>query len=738
VFARALVVWCAAAALASGGAARLAEPAGAPRPFSHKEHVSDAWLQVGRLPEVWRDCRGCHRFDADNLVSAPQRECDKCHTGAGVLSRQFDEGWQNDLSGHRTRTRDGFRHHTHGMLECRECHAPFYDDRGRPDFGVLYAHFEIQTGPGQCARCHDGEAEVGRFRWFGGALDTATAQALGMPPFQKPADEAAYAKKLVTVFAGPTGGLNNPELPVGGDFDHGDHLGIGCVDCHTNIERASASAVGTGEIPVAKCGDCHVADERKTAVRPAKGGVQRERPLFSLGAFAHGDHFGFRNGQKKDGVCKAEAYAELEKGCTVCHTYRPEAPGRAGRDFPFTGETSKHRYSDCEQCHAVPGWSTGETKKAPLHSSNGGNWSQCADCHLLGEPDLATRRPTVPAERFTERTFVFASNTHPDITQLGVDRAGRPAIDDCRQCHRARVPELATRIEAKVFRHDTHLPPSPTAEHCASCHPSAKTAVNAASLAPDYRTYSLAGCKTCHWGGEVTERAVEGEKPGKRDVVAFPHGPHVEKGLSCTECHALDAGGRDVATKPEALACNQCHDHERDPNDPKDSRVEGLFDGAVGSCVHCHHEDTRTKPVLAVPARRGSDAVASDPRYHVTQTMFAGFADTQFHPLGVACTDCHKANVVDGALQPIRVPTVENGHLPAARQASVHVPDQQKSPAECLRCHWKPVGVWGAAVDNAAGELELKKLRKLPRSAPTRERFGNDAEGYPGGGRSRG
>jgi hypothetical protein len=750
VFARPLLVLAAAVIASLAGPAPPAPPPPEAKRFSHQEHVSDAWLSRGGkfLPEVWRDCRGCHRFDAANLVSAPQRECDGCHTGPGLLTRQFDVGWQDDLSGHRTRTRDGFRHHTHAMLECRECHAPFYDAAGQADFGVLFAHFEIQTGPGQCARCHDGNADSEQFRFFAAALDPAAAAALGMPLFTKPSDPAAYARRLLAVFGGPDGGMNTPGLPVGGDFDHGDHLHLGCVDCHTNIERATATEVGTGAIPVGKCGDCHVTGTGRTAARPAAGAQPVARPLHALGTFAHADHYRFRTGGRRQGVCTDAAYGAIESGCATCHTYRPEAPGRGGRDFPFAAGTAKHRYTDCQQCHEVPGWSTGESAAAPLHASTGGGgagWAPCAACHVLGEPALATRRPQVTVQRFTRRTFVFPANAHPDITQVGVQRGqqqGRPPIDDCTACHRAAVPQLATRLAQQVFRHASHLPASPQAADCIACHPSAAVAADAPALAPDLRTYTLAGCSACHWGGAITEAVIEGAAAVRREVTAFPHGPHVGKaGLSCLVCHEAAADGRGVATRPAAAACNACHDHRRDPDQPGDPTCEGLFDGAVDSCVRCHHEPAGAgaTPMLAVPAPRDSERAAQDPRYRVPQSLFAGFADPQFHPSDGSCSDCHRANLdAERRLRPIRVATVEQGHLATTRAASVHAPDQAKGPAECLRCHWKPVGPWETAVRGAAGDGAAKEWRRAPQSAATRQRLGNEAVGYPGTERAQG
>jgi hypothetical protein len=335
-------------------------------------------------------------------------------------------------------------------------------------------------------------------------------------------------------------------------------------------------------------------------------------------------------------------------------------------------------------------------------------------------------RPLVGVTRQTERTFQFSRHTHPDITQPGVARSGRIELADCKQCHRARVNELPSRIEQRPFRHDTHLPANPTAQDCQQCHPNATGAATGPLLGgADGRTYSLQACASCHWGGEVKE-VDRLEAPPLRAVVAFPHGPHVAAGASCTDCHEPGAGGRDYGTKPKALDCTQCHDHQ--PGGPK---AERLLGDEVQSCAACHHQDLAGKPpVLAVPARRGSPAAATDPRYRSQQTVFAGFADSQFHPLGKDCTECHRAVLQpDGRWPGLRVKRED--HL-FTTSTSPHAGAASKEPAECLRCHWKPMdgGRFEAAV--VGPESELLDLRRRPSSEATRLRFGNDARGYPG------
>tara|TARA_R110002072_G_scaffold4174_1_gene29330 strand:+ start:8452 stop:10797 length:2346 start_codon:yes stop_codon:yes gene_type:complete len=737
------------AALAQSQPSRAVQGQKAVKPFKHSEHVNRAWQSLA-IDEVFRDCRGCHQFSPQNAHSTPQAECDSCHQGAGKLQRQFDKGWQNDLSAYATRTSPAFRHYTHGMLECRQCH---HDEVG------LFAHMPVRTGPAFCAECHEKTvtaADVNKFKWLKGTQDAAFAKAVGLQgAFTEPTDAAAYAKQLDLVFAGTTGGINTIALPSGGDFDHADHIntgvgaeqGLACAACHTNIRTAGATEVGTGVIPTDGCKTCHIRDAAGAAAAAAKGNKQTDpQPLWSLGTFAHADHFGFLqpDGKRKDKTSSAQAYTDIEnQQCAACHTYAPVNPGISARDFPFDGKASKHTYSDCVQCHTVEGWQTGEqqgsTKNPPLHTSNGGTgWRECAACHELGKPDMAGLRPTESVQRWSERTFVFEGQTHPHITTKGVERGqanGDPSLQkDCATCHRAVVPALPTRLIEKAFTHKTHLSANPTQQDCAACHETAQSAANSLALSgTDYRTYSLKSCSTCHWGGDVVEQVVAKEQPKQRAVVAFPHGPHVQAGQSCSECHEPAADGRDMVTLPAALACNQCHKHEAVGGARP---TERLLANEVASCIRCHHEDQGGQQVASVPPAKGSEAAESDDRYVATQTVFAGFAQSQFHPAGSDCTKCHTRKDKRGKFASIRVPTGKS-HLSASANLGVHADVARggfgkNAPADCLRCHWKPVGKWADAVGISSGDPAAKAFRAKPGSPATRERFGNLFRGYPG------
>jgi hypothetical protein len=735
-------------ALAAGGALAIAlattvgqDPAPPAKRFSHAQHVGPVWFNLAE-PEVWRDCRGCHRFDAASNVSAPQQVCAECHFPA-LQGAQFAPGWQQDLSPYATRTREAFRHHTHAVLECRECHLP--------ENVEFLTDFDIVTGAGQCARCHDAQQvaeedhrQIRDMRWFGGAA--VEVERLGITFAPRPADAAghpAYAKLLVDALAGDGGGLNTKPLAPGGTFDHYDHGEIACTDCHGNIPTASAFEVGTGRIPETGCAKCHQKDARGAPVAQAPAGRKEPRPLWSLGAFLHSDHYRVAKGgvARQPAVATEAAYTKLATAdaatCAACHRQDRAAIGLPERDFPFAIGQSESFYPDCVECHAVPGWTTGEDASKPLHDSADGKvdersgWAECARCHVLGDANFASARPTDEVTRTSGREFRFRGATHPDITTKGVDASGRPALEDCATCHRARVPELPSRLVQRAFRHASHLPANPTQADCRKCHEQVAAAATPQALADGaLRTYSLAGCGSCHLGDPVVELPATAV-PAPRAVVRFPHAPHVGK-ADCTACHQLAGDGGDVLTTDGALSCAQCHDHRTATEGPA---TERLFNDQVASCAKCHHQDAPAggPAALSVPPQRGSAAAATDPRYTAEQTVFGGFADSQYHPAGQRCVDCHKAVPVEPgtARNMLGVKRKREDHV-RAQKVSPHTLAQQagKQPASCLGCHWTPLERLRFGIETT--DERLREQRARPSSQDTRRTFGNDPKGYPG------
>lgn len=756
------VAWLISLLAATWGSGAAQRAAAAPPAFRHSTHVVKEWGE-DFLEETFRDCRGCHQFGPDEAVSKPQDGCKDCHYGSGALDQfrrdedgEYQPGRDPDLVAFASRTREGFRHHTHGMLQCSECHRGA-EGEDVPD------NIPIRTGPGECARCHErdqAERAFGELRWFRAvAEDRDLARACGLEDtFSIPTDAASYADRLDEVFAGEGVGLNALLKKGGGDFAHGDHSELRCGDCHGGIPSATAAEVGTGAIDATACAGCH---QRANGVpnQPLAPERSAARPSWSLGAFAHGDHYRVRSGgARKAGVCSEDAYGpfdgDLDQTCQHCHVYDPGRPGFAGVDFPFTGgEGSKHRYRDCQTCHAVAGWSTGELGGArpALHSSSDGERSgwveqRCDACHVFNGSDMSEERPVVGVERWTGRTFVFDGQTHPFITSAGGGAAS--VSKDCKSCHRAVVPSLPTRLIQKTFRHASHLPSGRglTSADCVSCHKSAQTAGSAAAMAADFRTYDLGTCQECHTGSAVVEDVDRDERPAARLTSAFPHKQHVEH-LACSACHEVASDGADVVTKASATRCNDCHDHsssqaaisgllDAGESDAVTARLRSLhhiFDEDAKSCANCHH-DASAPGVAAVPAIAGTDAVAADPRYSVQPVDFVGFSARQHHPRGGECVECHKANLAPSGdrVAPIKVASANVVFAGRPRGRSFHGSDETNYASferggervGCMSCHWKPIGA-GSTITQAFGNYE-------PAADETRAQLGNRFRGWPG------
>lgn len=769
------LAWLSSLGFASwSGAAPEQDPAKDATRFTHETHVMRGWAR-GDWPELWRDCRGCHDYTESRQVSAPQEHCDACHApagGSGKLERRFAPGWEKDLAPYRTRTRDAFRHHTHLMLECRECHAP------PPGSRVAGSDYDIVTGPGQCARCHeaaalaaDDHAQIANMRWFAGARDPATAAELGMKPFTPPdrAGYKAFADRLVEVFGGAAGALNvgATQLQPGGAFDHTDHGGMACAACHADVPTARADQLGTGAIAKAECARCHADGEGKPlSLSPPREEPRRQQ---SVGAFAHADHYRFLQPgqQRRTGVANEAAYTALAApgggSCRHCHMQDPAAVGNAKDDHPFVDEAGRptgfgrQRYLDCVVCHDGQGWSTGETAAAPLHDSSDGaadgrgagasntagprGFDACSACHDGGGAGFFAV-PAVQVERIRDAVFLFGGQTHPYIGP-GPD-GQRPDLQDCAKCHRGRVPELPSRLERRPFRHAVHLSAKPTAQDCLVCHPSAGVATKSQGLAVDFRTYSPQACGGCHLGAQVLEAGAEplrarGESlaalAARTSTVEFDHAAH-GRSVACADCHALAADGRDIVTQKGALDCTQCHDH--DAGKGVDTKgAERLFGEPVQSCARCHAADPAQVAAggrkADVPPRRGSPASLVDPRHVASQQRLVGFAAAQFHPTDRRCTDCHTAELRPDPKWPgRRVPRKD--HLFVGERAHPHVGQGTNlQPTNCLACHWITTTKTGYAGGvPITGDRELDAARRDPGGDAARARFGNKRRGYPG------
>ncbi|MFN0143493.1 MAG: cytochrome c3 family protein, partial [Mycobacterium sp.] len=648
------------------------------REFLHGNHVQLQWLDRTQA-EVARDCRGCHRYVKGEPPRDPQQVCGDCHFPAGyqgTFEMQAAAGYEKDFAPLRAAGSPEFTHVDHETMACRECHYP---EGGR--FAGENEALPIRRGAGECDRCHGPKPTDTDFEAVAG----------------RTIDKADLHDRLIKhLNASP-----NMKAAAPGAFRHVDHLtnprasfalsDVGkaqdaCSLCHRSVAGAAARGLGGGLFEVEACGTCH----RDAAGPLAFTTAPQPASSRSAMTFAHRDHL---TSGRKPGVCDDAGYQLIADGaCSACHAFDPiHAP--AGHEWLVQVAGSAEaafEYEGCVVCHTLEEWRT----------DRHGEWDTCTKCHTFGKGEMKTNRPTATVSRVARGRFAILSHAHPYITAAG------NGLDDCRECHRAPVPELASRLHERPFRHSTHLPLEPTDKDCQKCHAAVTGQAASGTLGyrlqgqQAYRSYDLGACAECHTGGGVVPLETAASE---RSVVEFDHTAHFGKpsidgpAMTCGSCHdpRNDLGAVDTALQA-AMQCTGCHDHDAAGRHwQKTGKINGT---AVTSCVRCHRE--------TVPPIR---AELGDPRLELVRVSGA-----QHHPPQQKCGECHRVGPVD-------FPADRENHLLAIGgfDATGHK-DRHKSGKEpnCFGCHW--IG-WLAGMSGDDRQWAI-----------ARSTLGGDLENYPG------
>jgi len=465
-------------------------------PFRHGPHVAGQWLS---LPEVPRDCRGCHDYERGR---DPQAACLQCHFKDSLKLTGSTPAFEKGLDPLRD-AKAPFQHRDHLRYDCKRCHAP---PTGGP--AVVPDDMPVPKGSGLCQDCHDPKGEK------------APPEAVAPP---------VHEKLLKGLNASPRMG---PEGFRG--FDHLDHISRQamekqdpsvCGKCHESVAQAGASDLGKKEFALKSCAACHVQLGGVAVVYATKAKTQKS---LAAATFPHDKHLSAQAREKDEQI--------REKGCFACHVY-------AENSATFDLKPKFGSYGACITCHVHESW------KVPDH----GQVDNCAGCHTVGAGEMKTNRPQVLVSRSRSQSFRVTTQAHPFITG-----ASTPAgSEDCTKCHVAPLTSAPSRIQEKKFVHATHLPPEPKAEDCLACH--ASRVSNAKIPAEIAQAYDPAACARCHRGGEVETAKAEASS---RPVPDFSHASHLQK-TGCLDCHKPDQSkpDLDVGTLPKALDCSQCHDH---------------------------------------------------------------------------------------------------------------------------------------------------------------------------------
>ena len=623
-----------------------------PKPFRHQTHVRSAW-RTGS-DEVPRDCLGCHKFPAKGQggqILDPQSACNKCHEGTVDLSPS-KPGFAQDLSALRNPNRV-FDHSDHLAGACNSCHAPVKGGAG--EAGEL----KMSRGWQTCMACHD--------------------------------PDQGSDQELATRFVNT---LNRklPSTPRGGDarFDHRTHLKgmatdeASCLQCHDGLREAGSKGWGFQSIDESACQTCHVSAAQGTPL--AIQWADRSEPSPTKGTFPHGPHVGVQ--ADKDPLLS-------QKGCFACHDER-----NGGGTYGVMAKFDSGAYQACNGCHAHQG--EGWDVKNEAGVVDHGDVGNCEACHDFGTGPMTTTRPRTAIERPGPAEYVFLSQQHPLITVTGTRTE---VAESCRECHRAKGEGgLPSRLGARPFSHDTHLPSAPTDADCTKCH---GTMAGAATPA-DVTVIEESSCKECHKGKPVEVRFKEGGNE-MRKVPLFSHQQHLSDSArshgveGCVSCHMPQQGGEPTAgILDKALDCTACHNHNEHA-----ARTGNRNQAYVDTCAKCH----------------GPDGLAKGTEVEKQLRSFAQLASGQYHPHpnDRKCTECHLSTAIAVETRGSANVLANLGYAPRG----YHTVGRPKGDAQkCDDCHWHEIA-------NGSPPQGCQVTKRTATSRP----MSHDLIGYPGRGR---
>jgi hypothetical protein len=645
--------------------------------FSHAKHVRAGWVGAefraggGKNVDVEydRDCRGCHDYGSPaNDRVPPAQLCNRCHF---FQAATYKGAALVDPRGEHLDDETGrgrFNHKEHQASGCFVCHGV--------KSGPVPDRMPISTSSAQtCMDCHDIGKVAGGVRE---GLEDALDERLASRKFDSQRDPFRHDQHI------------RPDEYARRDTKK-------CQECHAGLLTAETSSLGEAQFSVERCEECHDGAEFQT--EPFR------KDSRTAGTFIHNQHLGLPDLAKD--------------ACYACHKV-------AGQSFDladgFFSAGKADAYKTCAQCH----------HDVPRETH--GSVDDCRDCHDLDGSafgkDAAVWKQRSKSEvwRPAPATFQFGIQAHEFVT-------GAKRDEDCAQCHRATLVGSASKLDGKRFQHTTHLTKASDddAKECLSCHANMTEARTPGDIRFDPRTkegrplYDLGRCEDCHHAKELAA-ALPASAP--REVLRFSHAVHLGKKQQCVQCH--EVRGERVELRPEAGACQACHDHLR----PETTRNHKLAE--VQACIRCHR--------IGIP-ERGEKA-------QVDRLHLAGVSGQRSHPSepDQACGTCHfgtKAPTHGPVTDlPIKIAMRRTADMPTPHQ-NLQKPENAKSPWHkdwffeghkiagrtlgtgntiCIDCHW---GSYETIRDENAPRIE-KQLGES-REHRWRLKFGAllDA-GFPG------
>lgn len=543
--------------------------------FRHTDHVPKSWLGPG-AHETRRDCRGCHDYDAEPSRRAkPAALCTRCH---GYQEPDLRGAARVDPASEEEEGKGGagrFLHHEHRSFDCAKCHRP-------EKIAEVPAALPMPAlGSGACTECHG---------LTGSAANARTKL------------EEALDARLEKRGATEVGVFRHDQHIRPRDFLEQDPAV--CQRCHFAVKDSDERTLGDKQFSVARCAECH--DGIRFEAEPY------EKPSRTAATFVHREHLSPK--------ALAASRELASQSCYACHA---ASESRATFDLGprFRDGEKLYVYEGCVSCHA--------DKRVAGH----GSIDDCRRCHDFDSKGLGglvevwkARRARVEVARSEPAAFSFVAQSHAFVTGA-TDRA-------CEECHKARLPDLPSRLEGKPFRHDTHLSRvSNDGRECRGCHagmsaasePAEVVVARPADSGPSgaRSLFDLASCQECH---RARDLSVNPGSTESRRILRFSHPEHVDRrlrgsgaSLDCTTCHVQEDERIELA--PGVNECTPCHAHEQPGTTLGHSRND------VAACAFCHER--------GVPEQREPAPV---PRLRLARVEGKR---THPHAPGKDCAACH-------------------------------------------------------------------------------------------------
>lgn len=606
-----------------------------------------------RFGDATQRCVSCHE---DPHRGDYSDDCSRCHGQelpfAAVAS--FEHPADLPLAG------------PHAGIACEECHAPgsarsivALSDSTRPaaargcvachasphreEFVAGVADLEGLLLEKTCGTCHD-EREL-EFSEAGlePAQHVAAGFDLDVPHAELECDachQESFAPASSFAVRHPGRGRRSCEAchddPHDGQFESGAFAGSGCAVCHADDAflpaRFGVDLHARSDFPLrgshrdAACEACHGAgDSPSASLRFADAGDR----CSDCHADAH----------------RGRLVGEDSQDCAQCHQPTRFAD-RAREGFDHEGRTAfalegAHVAATCELCHRprrTPDRFGRRFGRAPAASRGSGPGEGCASCHedVHGGSFDGGGLP----ERVDGRTGCARCHRSTDFRDLhgpgfdhlgwtGFPLAGAHDAIACQACHGVAPPGAGRSLGLVAERYGAR------GDRCADCHDDPHRGRFSRDGSPVLGATS-SSCELCHDTEDFRGRARDGFDHGGWTGFVL-EGEHAR--TRCEACHVEPRQSMRLGRTPGGN-CEDCH---------SDPHVAQFSVGGRTDCAGCHvgsESFTRLHFDHALDSRFTLDEQHSGlacSACHRPWPLPGGGKAVRYKPLGVECTDCHRA-----------------------------------------------------------------------------------------------